>query len=171
VIKIKGYEIMVDREQISSEVKKLFEAQRLGVLSTYGSDHPYSSLVAFAASEDLAILVFATVRSTRKYNNLIRNARVSLLVDNRSNQASDFHDASNQASDFHDAIAVTATGEAREVEKHESETLRQLYLDKHPYLREFIMSPTCALLKISVQHFYLVHSFQQVLELPVMPRA
>jgi nitroimidazol reductase NimA-like FMN-containing flavoprotein (pyridoxamine 5'-phosphate oxidase superfamily) len=34
---------MVDREQISSEVKKLFEAQRLGVLSTYGRDHPYTS--------------------------------------------------------------------------------------------------------------------------------
>ena len=152
---------MVDREQISSEVKKLFEAQRLGVLSTYGRDHPYSSLVAFAASEDLTMLIFATVRSTRKYNNLTRNARVSLLVDNRS----------NQPSDFNDAIAVTATGEAREVEKHESASLRQLYLDKHPYLREFIMSPTCALLKICVQQFYLVHSFQQVLELSITPRA
>ena len=148
---------MVDREQVSSEVKKLFDAQRLGVLSTYGRNQPYSSLVAFAASEDLKMLVFATTRSTRKYDNLTRNAPVSLLVDNRS----------NQDSDFNDAIAVTVTGEAGEVKKGESETLLNIYLDKHPYLRDFVMSPTCALVKITVQRFYLVHSFQQVQELPV----
>jgi len=152
---------MVDQKQIRSEIKKLFNTQRLGVLSTYGSNQPYSSLVAFAAPEDLKKLIFATARSTRKYDNLTRNALVSLLVDNRS----------NQDSDFSDAIAVTVTGEAREVEKHERETLLKIYLDKHPYLRDFVMSPTCALVQITVQRFYLVHSFQQVLELPVTPRA
>jgi nitroimidazol reductase NimA-like FMN-containing flavoprotein (pyridoxamine 5'-phosphate oxidase superfamily) len=150
---------MVDREQISSEVKKLFDAQRLGVLSTYGRNQPYSSLVAFAASEDLKKLVFATTRSTRKYDNLTRNAPVSLLVDNRS----------NQDSDFNDAIAVTATGEAREVETGEREILLKIYLHKHPCLREFVMSPTCALVKITVQRFFLAHSFGQVLELSVTP--
>ena len=150
---------MVEREQISSEIKKLFDAQKLGVLSTYGRNQPYSSLVACAALKDLKTLIFATARSTRKYDNLTRNPPVSLLVDNRS----------NQDSDFHDAIAVTVTGEAQEIEQHERETLLKIYLDKHPSLREFVMSPTCALVKITVQRFFLVHSFQQVLELSVTP--
>jgi nitroimidazol reductase NimA-like FMN-containing flavoprotein (pyridoxamine 5'-phosphate oxidase superfamily) len=150
---------MVDQTQISSKVKKLLDAQKLGVLSTYGRNQPYSSLVAFAAPKDLKTLIFATARSTRKYHNLTRNAPVSLLVDNRS----------NQDSDFHDAIAVTVTGEAKEVEQHERETLLKIYLHKHTSLREFVMSPTCALVKITVQRFYLVHSFQQVLELPMTP--
>lgn len=148
---------MVERKHIRLEIKKLFTTQKLGVLSTCGDDQPYSNLVAFAATEDLKKLIFATTRSTKKYTNLTRNPIVSLLVDNRA----------NQDSDFSDAIAVTATGVSREVSRGKREALLKIYLKKHPHLKAFVMSPTCALLNISVHRYYLVHSFQQVLELPV----
>jgi len=138
-------------------VKNLFESQRLGVLATYGEGQPYSSLVAFAATNDLNYLVFATTRATRKYANLSAESRVALLVDNRS----------NQDSDFHSAMAVTALGDAEEVKESERNRFLRLYLAKHPYLEEFANSPTCALLKVSVDRYYMVNRFQNVMELHV----
>jgi nitroimidazol reductase NimA-like FMN-containing flavoprotein (pyridoxamine 5'-phosphate oxidase superfamily) len=138
-------------------LKGLFDSQRLSVLATYGGGQPYSSLVAFAATNDLKHLVFATTRATRKYANLAakEKERVAMLVDNRS----------NQDSDFHKAIAVTAMGRAEEVESSERDRFLKFYLGKHPYLKEFVVSPTCALLKISVDKYYIVSRFQNVMEL------
>ena len=39
-----------------------------------------------------------------------------------------------------------------------------LYLEKHPYLRNFVESPTCALLALDVDTYYAVERFQKVLE-------
>ena len=100
-------------------------------------------------------VLFATTRSTRKYENLTADARVALLIDNRS----------NQDSDIHEATAVTATGRAEEIEGADKERFLRLYLEKHPYLRDFVDSPTCALLRVRVETYYLVNRFQEVTEL------
>jgi Pyridoxamine 5'-phosphate oxidase. len=120
---------------------------------------PYSNLVAFSASEDLKTLVFATTRSTRKYSNLAAESRVSLLIDNRS----------NQVSDFFQAIGITATGTATELKGEEKDVLLKHYLDKHTTLKDFVQSPSCALLKITVEVYYLVTRFQNVQELHIKP--
>ena len=146
-----------DTTQLRTLLKELFASQPLAVLATEDAGQPYASLVAFAATEDLEYLLFATTRSTRKYANLLAESRVALLVDNRS----------NQDSDFHNAVAVTATGRAEEVEAHEKDTLLGLYLAKHPHLSEFVTSPTCALLKVTVDTYYTVRRFQNVMELHI----
>ena len=69
--------------------------------------------------------------------------------------------------DFHRAIAVTATGPVREVEASERDRLLNLYLSKHPYLKEFVSSPTCALLRMDVETYYVVRQFQNVMELHI----
>ena len=146
---------MESTSQLRKTLKDLFASQRLGVLATYGEGQPYSSLVAFAATNDLKYLVFATTRATRKYANLSTESRVALLVDNRS----------NQDTDFHRAIAVTALGKAEEVKESERDHFLKLYLAKHPYLEDFVNSPTCALLKVSINRYYMVNRFRNVMEL------
>jgi nitroimidazol reductase NimA-like FMN-containing flavoprotein (pyridoxamine 5'-phosphate oxidase superfamily) len=146
---------MSSASQLRKTLKDLFTSQRLGVLATYGEGQPYSSLVAIAVTNDLKYLVFATTRATRKYANLSAESRVSILVDNRS----------NQETDFHRAIAVTALGRAEEIDEREKNQFLRLYLAKHPYLEEFVNSPTCALLKVSVDRYYMVNRFQNVMEL------
>ncbi|NIO06250.1 MAG: pyridoxamine 5'-phosphate oxidase family protein [Proteobacteria bacterium] len=140
-------------------LKDLFNAQHLGVLATQGGGQPYSSLVAFAATDDLKYLVFATTRATRKYANLSSESRVAMLIDNRT----------NQDSDFHNAMAVTAMGTAEEVKDSEKDQLVKRYLAKHPYLEGFVTAPTCALLKVRVDKYYLVSRFQNVMELHLKP--
>ena len=148
---------MKDPAQIKKRLNELFDSQRFGVLATHHLGEPYASLVAFRASEDLKHLYFATTRSTRKYANLVANARAALLVDSRT----------NQDSDISNAIATTATGKTEEVNAEEREHLLNLYLQKHPQLHEFATSPTCALLRIKVDTYYFVNRFQEVFELHI----
>jgi nitroimidazol reductase NimA-like FMN-containing flavoprotein (pyridoxamine 5'-phosphate oxidase superfamily) len=150
---------MEDRESLEKLLRNLLNTQRLGVLATHNPEGPHTSLVAFAATNDLKNLLFATTRSTRKYANLVVNARVAMLVDNRS----------NDVSDFRKAMAVTATGRAREVPEHLLEKFLAVYLNKHPYLRDFVAAPTCALLRIEVDKYSAVNRFQNVVEWRMTP--
>ena len=138
-------------------LKDLFSSQRLAVLATQSSRQPYGNLVAFMATNDLRHLLFATTRATRKYDNISKNPRIAMVVDNRS----------NREADFHQAAAVTATGVVKETEGPEKDRFQKLYLAKHPYLKEFVSSPTCALLKVEVETYYVVRQFQNVVELHI----
>lgn len=146
---------VADPRQLALELKALFASQGLAVLSTHDHGQPYCSLVAFASSDDLKSLVFATTRATRKYANIDEDSRVSMLVDNRS----------NRVADFHEAMAVTATGHAGEVVGPEKDSLLKLYLAKHPHLEDFVMSPTCALMRLEVVRYYVASRFQHVMVL------
>ena len=142
-------------KQVKETIESLLKFQKLAVLSTYGSEQPYASLVAFAAGRDLKDLFFATARTTRKYSNLTANPGVAMLIDSRS----------NQMSDFLEAVAVTAVGKAAEVAENEKEDCLEIYLSKHGHLEEFARSPTCALVRVRVKSYYLVSRFQEVTEL------
>ena len=148
---------MDTESKLKKDLKSLFNKQRLAVLATKKNGQPYSSLVAFAVTEDLKHLIFATSRSTRKYEHFSSDGRVSLLIDNRS----------NKVADFHKAIAVTAVGIAAEPDEHRRKQLTERYLAKHPHLKDFVQSPTCALVQVSVKTYYVVRTFQNVMELHV----
>ena len=55
-----------DISELKQTIAELFSTQQLAVLSSFGNEQPYASLVAFAATEDLKHIIFATTRSTRK---------------------------------------------------------------------------------------------------------
>ena len=145
---------MQEKQQIKQILSELFTSQNLAVLGTHQEGQPYGSLVAFAATLDLRNLVFATTRATRKFANLKSDPRVSMVFDNRS----------NRVADFRKAVAATALGRAREVRGKERENLAEMYLAKHPHLKEFVGSPTCALVKMRVEVYYVVWRFQNVFE-------
>jgi nitroimidazol reductase NimA-like FMN-containing flavoprotein (pyridoxamine 5'-phosphate oxidase superfamily) len=143
--------------KLKNELNKLFKKQRLAVLATHKNGQPYSSLVAFAVTDDLKHLIFATSRSTRKYEHFSSDGRVALLIDTRT----------NKVTDFKSAIAVTAVGTAAEPDEHRRKQLTQRYLAKHPRLKDFVQSPTCALVQVSVKTYYVVRTFQNVMKLNV----
>jgi len=136
-------------------LRDLFSSQRFAVLATQSRGQPYGSLVAFMATDDLRSLLFATTRSTRKYANIISNPKVAMVIDNRSNREADFQKAK----------AVTVTGKVREIKGPERKELQKRFLRKHPSLEDFLSSPTCALLKVEVDAYYIVSRFQNVVVL------
>jgi nitroimidazol reductase NimA-like FMN-containing flavoprotein (pyridoxamine 5'-phosphate oxidase superfamily) len=148
---------MHDVHQLREAIKGILDLQKLSVLATQGDGRPYGSLVAFAATADLKILLFATKRATRKYSNLLAHPDVAMVIDTRT----------NQAADFSDATAVTALGEVEEVAADDRQEFLNIYIEKHPYLKEFVESPTCALLRVRVRNYIMVSRFQNVQELHV----
>jgi len=149
--------LLSEESELGHLIRELFESQKFAVLGTQKEGQPYANLIAFAASDDLKSLYFATARATRKYANIEADARVTVLIDNRS----------NQDSDFSQGAAVTATGTAQEVVDAKLDEVFAIYLAKHPMLEVFVRSPTCALLRVEVQTYYLVRRFQNVMELHV----
>jgi len=146
---------MVSKDQFRQRLKELFNTQKLAALSTHHAGQPYASLVAFHASDDLKHIYFVTPTTTRKFANLSADNRVAVLVNS----------STNQAADFHRAISVTAVGKAEVVDGSDSETIMIQYLAKHPHLEEFVRSPSCALVQVAVDSYYMVKNFQNVMEL------
>ncbi len=149
----------INGADLKASLKMLFTHQPLAVLATDTGVTPYTSLVAFAAEDDLRHIFFATTRSTQKFANIQNNPRVSLLIDNRS----------NQVDDFRDAMAATVLGVATELKDSQRAPARELYLAKHPFLKEFVTSPTCALMRVEVQKYLVVSRFQNVTVLKMQP--
>ncbi len=113
---------MKEEQELFLTIHKLLSEQKLGALATHGQGEPWASLIAFAATDNLDTIYFATPKTTRKYRNLVNDPRCSLLIDNRE----------NLASDFSNSIAVTATGVIKELDKSEKSAALQLFLN--PYL-------------------------------------
>ncbi|OPL09729.1 MAG: hypothetical protein AVO34_13220 [Firmicutes bacterium ML8_F2] len=130
-------------EQIETEIKEISFKQPFAVLATQGEGQPYTSLISFAA----------TPVQTRKYSQIIKNNRVSLLIDNRS----------QQPESINLIRAITVTGQARPLEKEEEvEQWSRLLLDKHNYLTKFVKSNTSSLILIRVVRYFYVRRFQEV---------
>jgi nitroimidazol reductase NimA-like FMN-containing flavoprotein (pyridoxamine 5'-phosphate oxidase superfamily) len=126
-------------------LRQVVMAQRFAVLATQQNEQPYVNLVAFAASDNLLYILFATSRNTRKYRNIQANGKVALLIDSRS----------NRPSDLSGALAITALGLASEVSEEESDRLVKYYLDKHPTLEEFVHRPETAIIRVTVTDYIL----------------
>ena len=147
-----------NRKQILKTIAQLFDSQSLAVLSTQKNDQPYSSLVAFAANADLGYFYFLTPNTTRKYEHLTANPKVSILV----------NDSRNRADDIYNAVSVTGTGVSEVVDKSVEKKALDLYLRKHPHLKEFAKVPTTALIRIAMKRYFIVNRFQNVDEVKVI---
>ena len=133
------------KEKISS----LFKEQRFAVIATQGENEPYTNLVTFLADEGLKKIYFPTSKNTKKYENLSANSKISILIDNRG----------NRPKDIENAMTVSAVGKTCETSNEE---IIDVFLRKHPYLRDFVNSSDCAMIEIDVEKYIVVDNFQNV---------
>ncbi|MCM8612852.1 pyridoxamine 5'-phosphate oxidase family protein [Accumulibacter sp.] len=145
---------MSQAESVRDVLRRVLASQRYAVLATDSAGQPYTSLMAFAASDDLREFTLITERGTHKYANLRANPRVALFIDNRE----------NVGTDTRDAVAVTALGEAQEVDGEEGARLRRGYVARHPYLESFAGSASSAVLRVRLKSCLVVRRFEEVLE-------
>ena len=132
-----------EEQELFLTIHNLLSEQKLGALATHSQGEPWASLIAFAATDNLDSIYFATPKTTRKFSNLVNDPRCSLLIDNRE----------NLASDFSNSIAVTATGVIKEVDESEKSAALQLFLKKHPYRQWHLkQSVLMTMILISYRH-------------------
>ena len=134
-----------------ARLDELLATQPLAVLATSHDGAPYASLVA-VAPEGHTHVYFATPRATRKWGNVTAEPRVALMIDDRS----------NQAADFHAGAAATGMGRAIECCEDDVDAGRQALLRRHPHLGGFLTSPSTVIARVDVERWYVVTRFQSV---------
>jgi hypothetical protein len=140
---------------ITQRIENLDKSELHAVLSTASRGVPYTSLIAFALNPDTGGILFATPRNTMKYRNILRNKKVSLLIDNRSNTKGDYMKAE----------AITLVGMAHPVRRSKKWTiLAGVLLRKHPDLKSFVHAPSTALVIVEPDRYIHVSRFQTVTE-------
>jgi len=138
---------------VAERVSALDKTCPHAVLATDTAGQPYTSLIAYALTPDMQGVVFITPRATRKYRNILKNSRVSLLIDTRTNTPKDYMQAE----------AVTLLGNARPIRRGKTRAeLADIFLKKHPTLEGIIHSRETALIFIKITRCIHVTKFQSV---------
>jgi len=143
---------------VRDKIKRLLSGQRFGVLATTDrAGHPYTNLVTFASSPDCSEIYFATPVETRKFDNLMHEPRVALLVT----------DCANELTDFSQAMAVTILGNARKVDDARLPAVVSIYQQKHPHIKHFARAADSAMFAVEVSQFAFVEQFQPIKQVQV----
>jgi len=139
---------------VQERIRHLLDQQPFAVLCTQGDGQPYGSLIAYAASDDLVTVVFATPVDTRKYRLLQECDRVALVVDSRSAFPEEVMEVE----------ALTATGRALALEPSEPafDLWADLLTSRHPQLSSFLVAPSSALFRIEIERYVYVSHIEQV---------
>ena len=138
---------------LRERLEALCGSEMSAVLATDCDGQPYTSLVSFALSPDFKGLIFATPKATSKYKNIIRNPRVSVLIDNRRYVGDDIMQGE----------AVTILGVAKTVRRGKlRQALAGTLVKKNPALSGFINAPTTALIYVEALTYIHVGRFQAV---------
>ncbi len=131
-----------------SDIQQMIADNRVCVLATVSGGSPHCSLMSYAASDDCREIYMATFKNTRKYQNLVSNPSVSLLIDTR--------DAAAKGAASH-TRALTVTGVLDEsVTPNRKKAIREALIKKHPDLEAFFSDPDTRIVVVRIQSLQLL---------------
>jgi general stress protein 26 len=132
------------------KMKDLVKSMDLCVLATVSDKKPHCSLMAYATDDECREIYMVTQKQTRKFNNLVENRSVSLLIDNREAQPDIAPRTKIQA--------LTVSGSCQtETDRKKKEKIRARLLDRHPHMKEFIDHPDAEFFSIIIESFQLLN--------------
>lgn len=132
------------------EMKALAKEKNICVLATVADGKPYCSLMAYVTDENCKKIYMVTHKNTNKYENLMGNPSVSLLIDTR--------DISPRSK----AKALTVEDVYTAIEsKEKRKKVRAKLLSVHPHLAEFIKHSEAEILCVKIRSFLLLNGFQE----------
>jgi len=129
-------------------MKRLLQNNDICVLATVSGDNPHCSLMAYVTDPDAGWVYMLTLRTSKKFHNLSRNPRVSLLVDTRVRTGL-------EARDKIQALTVYGTCRRQQDPQVRDEILGRI-LARHPHLTAFARHPEIEVLSIRPEAFLLL---------------
>jgi nitroimidazol reductase NimA-like FMN-containing flavoprotein (pyridoxamine 5'-phosphate oxidase superfamily) len=127
------------------KMKALVKEKDICVLATVSASHPHCSLMAYVTDEDCREIYMVTYRNSRKYENLIKNPSVSLLIDTRE----DHRGASRP-----EAKALTVSGTFQKIDDEAKRArIRSGLMERHPHLKELMNHPEAEIMCIRINSF------------------
>jgi nitroimidazol reductase NimA-like FMN-containing flavoprotein (pyridoxamine 5'-phosphate oxidase superfamily) len=132
------------------EMKALAREKNICVLATITDRKPYCSLMAYVTDKACTEIYMVTHKQSKKYQNLILNPAVSMLIDTR--------DTSPRSA----ARAMTVEGVFQKIENPTKEKeVRRKLLSTHPHLNDFMQHPEAEVFQITIKSFLLLNGLTQ----------
>jgi general stress protein 26 len=118
----------------------LLRSQHVATLITQGGQWPTGTMQAFAETESLE-LIFIVGDHSEKYQDMIRNPKVTALVDNRD---------TGSVATF-EINRASFQGIAKEVIRDSAEwnSLKEIFLDKNSFEAPFFASPGLKMVRVA----------------------
>jgi nitroimidazol reductase NimA-like FMN-containing flavoprotein (pyridoxamine 5'-phosphate oxidase superfamily) len=130
---------------ILGDMQALAREKKICVLATITDNKPYCSLMAYVTNRACTEIYMVTHRQTQKFENLLANPAVSLLIDTR--------DTSPRS----EARAMTVEGIFKKIaDPDKILKVRQKLLSAHPHLKEFMGHPEAEVIQIKIKSFLLL---------------
>jgi nitroimidazol reductase NimA-like FMN-containing flavoprotein (pyridoxamine 5'-phosphate oxidase superfamily) len=132
------------------EMKALAREKNSCVLATIVDAKPYCSLMAYVTNRACTEIYMVTYRQSQKFQNLIANPAVSLMIDTR--------DTSPRSA----ARAMTVEGVFQKIKDPAKEKkVRRKLLSAHPHLNEFMDHPQAEVFQVTIKSFLLLNGLTQ----------
>jgi len=132
------------------QMKALAKEKSMCVLATIAGAKPYCSLMAYVADTSCEEIYMVTHRKTQKYQNLLDNPAVSLLIDTR------------EKTPRTQTRALTVEGTFHRIEDETTKIrVKELLLKTHPHLKDFIDHPDAELIRIKINAFLLLNGLSE----------
>lgn len=130
------------------KIKTLVREKDTCVLATVSGSTPHCSLMVYVSDDECREIYMVSHRQTKKFQNLIKNPVVSLLIDTRE------EDAGARRSK---ARALTIGGVFQKMEEGtKKDMVRARLLERHPHLREFFDHPDAETFSVKVESVQLL---------------
>lgn len=128
-----------------AKLETLLRNNSLCVLCTEAAGNPYCSLMTYLPSDDLTSLYLVATRESRKFQNLLVNPRVSILVDSRQHPTGEAN-----------IVSVTLAGLFKPLTDAEVLPIKTTFAGKHPELTEILNHPDSLVFAIKLQSYLLL---------------
>jgi nitroimidazol reductase NimA-like FMN-containing flavoprotein (pyridoxamine 5'-phosphate oxidase superfamily) len=132
------------------EMQALAKQRNICVMATVIGQKPYCSLMAYVMDDPGREIYMVTHRRSRKYQNLMENPCVSLLIDTRERLPRD------------QAQSLTVEGVFEPLPAgRKQDGVRAQLLSEHPQLKEFMRDPAAEIFCIRIQSFLLLKGISE----------
>lgn len=140
------------------KVTALLKSNDMCVLATCRDHKPHCSLMAYVTDEDGLTVYMATRKDTTKFQNLMVNPRVSLLVDTRV----------QNPGERSRIRSVTVEGLASPIEDAaEDNEVRRRLGERHPQIRRLLEDPLSATIAVKVKGLLLLEGPEKATHITV----
>lgn len=130
------------------KMKELVGMKDVCVLATVSEGQPHCSLMSYATDKDCREIYMVTSKKTKKYQNLMGNPAVSLLIDTRE------EDRGNHR---HLAKALTVNGLFSTIsDPIKREVVKARLLARHPHLNVLADDPDVEFFAVHIQSLQLL---------------
>lgn len=127
------------------QMKALLRRQDSCVLATVDGERPHCSLMAYVPDDSGEHIFLITSRGTRKYHNIRRHPRVSLLIDTRGEKKC----TATQA--------LTITGHCKVLQlADEISDVKATFAQRHTLLQDFLQKDDLAVVCVTIESFLLL---------------